>query len=133
MTRWSASLGLAVGVALVCLATARAADEKADPNGTWHWTITAQNGQSFESKVKLKKEGDKLTGTYIGRDNQETPIENGKCKDGEVSFQVTRERNGQKFLAKYSGKVSGDEIKGKISAEFGGQERSFDWNAKRVK
>jgi hypothetical protein len=34
---------------------------------------------------------------------------------------------------KYSGQVEGDEIKGKISGTFGGEERSFDWNAKRAK
>ena len=47
-----------------------------------------------------------------GRDGQETAIEDGKYKDGEVSFKVTRERMGNKFTIKYTGKVSGETIKG---------------------
>jgi hypothetical protein len=74
-----------------------------------------------------------LTGSVTGRNNQETAIEDGKYKDSEVSFHVTRERDGQKFTIKYRGKVSNDEIKGKIEFEREGQTQSIDWDAKRVK
>jgi hypothetical protein len=74
-----------------------------------------------------------VTGAVIGRNNQETAIEDGKFKDGEVSFKVTRERNGQKLTTKFSGKVSGDTIKGKIEFERDGQTQSRDWEAKRAK
>jgi hypothetical protein len=50
-----------------------------------------------------------------------------------VSFTVTRERDGNKFVSKYSGKLEGDTIKGKIETERGGQTRSVDWVAKREK
>jgi hypothetical protein len=40
---------------------------------------------------------------------------------------------GQQLNVKYKGKLSGDTIKGKITAEFGGEEIMFDWEAKRVK
>ena len=73
--------------------------------------------------------------TMPGRNGQETAIEDGKYKDGEVSFQVTRERQGNKFTIKYTGKVSGDTIKGKIETtrdgNAAGQPR--DWEAKREK
>src|SRR5688572_26729645 len=94
--------GLVVFVALA--GTSRAAE---DPNGTWKWSVTF-NDQTREQTVKLKLEGDKLTGAMVGRNNQETPIENGTYKDGEISFTSTRERNGQKFTTKYTGKLSGD-------------------------
>ena len=49
-----------VAVVFVCAsATALAA---ADPNGTWQWKFTTQNGQEFELSVTLKADGDKLTG-----------------------------------------------------------------------
>jgi hypothetical protein len=67
------------------------------------------------------------------RDGQETKIEDAKYKDGEVTFQVTRERDGQKFTIKYSGKVNGDTIKGKTEFERDGQPQSRDWDAKRAK
>ena len=119
---------LAVAVALVaCVGVARAED-KSDPTGTWKWTVDF-GGQTREVVLKLKRDGDKLTGTITGRNNQENKIEDGKFKDGEVSFKVTRERDGQKFEMKYTGKVSGDTLKGKT--EFGDQSREFE--AKRVK
>jgi hypothetical protein len=114
------------------LGTARS-DEKANPTGTWKWSIMAAGGQAREQVLKLKLEGDKLTGAIVGRNNQETAIEDAKFKDGEISFKVTRERNGQKFTTKYSGKLSGDTIKGKTESERGGQAQSRDWEAKREK
>ena len=108
------------------------ADDKANPTGTWKWTVM-RNNQSRETTLKLKLDGDKLTGAMVGQNGQETPIEDGQFKDGEVSFKVTRERQGNKITTKYSGKLSGDTIKGKIESERNGQPQSRDWEAKRSK
>lgn len=83
--------------------------------------------------LKLKLDGDKLTGAMLGRNNQETAIEEASFKDGEVAFSVTRERNGQKFTTKYKGKLDGDTIKGKSEGTRDGQTQSRDWEAKREK
>ncbi len=109
-----------------------AQDKKADPSGTWKWSQTGQNGQARESTLKLKLDGDKLTGSMSGRGG-DTAIEDGKIKGDEVTFSITREFNGNKITAKYSGKLSGDSIKGKIETERDGQSRSRDWEAKREK
>jgi len=119
----------AVVVTLAGSLNAARADDKANPTGTWKWTVSIQ-GQDREMTLKLKLEGDKLTGAMVGRNNQETAIEDGQFKDGEVSFKVTRERQGNKVTTKYSGKLSGDTIKGKIERE--GQD-GRDWEAKRAK
>src|SRR5262249_38290192 len=110
-----------------------AADSKdaPDPTGSWKWTTETQNGQTRESTVKLKLEGDKLTGTFMGRGDTEIRIQDGKYQQDQVSFSVVRERNGQQVTAKYSGKLAGDTIKGKIETERNGQTRSRDWVAKR--
>jgi hypothetical protein len=108
------------------------ADDKPNPTGTWKWTVNF-GGQEREFALKLKLDGDKLTGGMIGRDDKETPIEDAKYKDGELSFKVTRERDGQKFTIKYKGKVEGDTIKGKTEFERDGQTQSRDWEAKRAK
>jgi hypothetical protein len=123
----------ALAVALVGLAgSAQGQEKKADPTGTWKWTVMFGD-QTREQTVKLKLEGDKLTGSMLGRDNQETPISDAKYKDGEISFSVTRERGGEKRTTKYSGKLSGDTIKGKSERERGGETQSQDWVAKREK
>jgi len=120
---------------MVCLliglsAIGRAADGKTDPTGTWKWSFTGQNGQTRETTLKLKLEGDKLTGTISGRGG-DTAIESATLKDDAIAFQVTREFNGNKFTQKYTGKISGDSIKGKIEFERDGQAQSRDWDAKR--
>jgi hypothetical protein len=107
------------------------AQNKSDPTGTWTWSSTTQNGQTIESTLKLKLDGDKLTGVYVGRNSQETPIENAKFKNGELSFQVTRERNGNKFVMKYQGKIVGDTLKGSAESDAGGQARTREFEAKR--
>ena len=108
------------------------ADDKANATGTWKWTVEF-NGQKRDMTLKLKQEGDKLTGAMIGRNNNETAIDDGTFKDGSISFTVTRERNGQKFTQKYTGKVVGDTIKGKVEFEREGQAQSRDWEATRAK
>ena len=129
-TAWSSTLAVTLTLGW---AAAVWADEKSSPDGTWEWTITTQGGQTFTNTLKLKHDGDKLSGTVTGRGGRETAIEDGKYKDGEVSFQVTRERNGNKFTVKYRGKVSDDTIKGKMEFERNGQAQSRDWEAKRIK
>jgi hypothetical protein len=119
-------------ITATCLSGLSQADESADPTGTWKWSVTF-NDQTRELTLKLKLEDDKLTGAMVGRNDQETPIEDATFKDGEVAFAVTRERNGQKFSIKYKGKVSGDAIKGKTEFERNGEKQSRDWEAKREK
>jgi len=121
---------LAVGLTLTLGFTASAEDKKIDVAGTWKSSFTNQNSQVRESTFKLKVEGDKLTGTVSGRNN-DTAIEEGKIKDDEISFQVTREYNGNKVTTKYTGKVSGDTIKGKAESQRDGQPQKRDWIAKK--
>ena len=108
------------------------ADDKANPTGTWKWKVTRQ-GQEREVTLKLKLDGDKLTGSVPGRDNTEIAIGDGKIKDGTISFTVTRERGGVKSTTKYSGKITGDTIKGTIESERNGEVQKRDWEAKRDK
>ena len=123
-------LPLTICLALLISLAARAEDKKPEITGTWKSSFTNQNGQVRESVFKLKAEGEKLTGTVSGRQN-DTAIEQGKIKGEEVSFQVTREFNGNKMVFKYTGKVSGDTIKGKFESERDGQPQKRDWEAKR--
>jgi hypothetical protein len=108
------------------------AEEKADPTGTWKWTVE-RNNQKIDQTLKLKLDGGKLTGAMVGRNNQETKIDDATFKDGEVSFSVTRDRMGTKTTTKYKGKITGDTLKGKTETERDGQKQERDWEAKREK
>ncbi|MCL4790192.1 MAG: hypothetical protein KJ070_25995 [Verrucomicrobia bacterium] len=117
-------------LALAFTSSVLAQDKKIDVTGTWKSSITNQNGQVRESTFKLKAEGEKLTGTVSGRQN-DTAIEEGKIKGDEISFKVTREFNNNRMVTKYTGKVAGDTIKGKSETQRDGEPRSRDWVARR--
>lgn len=119
---------LSLLIACVLLVGIAAAAE--NPTGTWKWT-TNFGGKTRDNTLKLKLEGDKLTGSMLGRDNQELAIENASFKDDKVSFDVTREFNGQKVTIKYNGTVKGDTITGKTEFTRDGQAQPRDWEAKR--
>lgn len=121
---FTAALGLVVVLGMGAPALA------ADATGTWKWSVE-RNGQTFETTLKLKQDGEKLTGTISGRNNTENPIEDGKVSGENVSFKVTREFNGNKIVFTYQGKLSGDTIKGETKFEREGEETKRDWEAKR--
>jgi hypothetical protein len=125
-------LAVTLVVALVAVAGLAYAQDKPGPAGTWKWSVT-YGDQTREVTLKLKQEGEKLSGAMLGRSGQETPIQDGTFKDGQVSFKVVRERNGQKMTSTYTGKLSGDTIKGKMEFTREGQTSSRDWEAKRAK
>ena len=116
-------------ICVLALAGMVRAEDKPNPTGTWKYTAEV-NGQSIEVTIKLKLEGDKLTGTVSVLD-MESNIEDGKYQDREVSFKVNREMNGNKFTIKYKGKIKGDTFKGKRELERDGQTNTREFEAKR--
>ncbi|MCS7090551.1 MAG: hypothetical protein RMN51_11360 [Verrucomicrobiota bacterium] len=102
------------------------------PVGKWKWTIQ-RGDQTIETTLTIKQEGDKLTGTVTGRNNTETPVQDLKFENGELSFKVTREWNGQTVVISYKGKIEGDTIKGTTERDRDGEKTTRDWEAKRVK
>jgi hypothetical protein len=123
-------------LALGAVVQAEAADKKNDPTGTWTWTVPGRDGgPERKSTLKLKLDGDKVTGTLStprrGGETADVNIEEGKLKGEEISFNVTREFNQNKITQKYHGKISGDTIKGTVEVERNGETRSRDWEAKR--
>ncbi len=95
----------------------------ADVTGKWKAEFTTPDGTPRVNTFTLKSEGDRVTGTVAGTQD-ETPIQNGKLNGDEVSFSA--ERPFGRF--EYKGKVSANEIKFKVS--FG--DNNFDITAKRV-
>ena len=126
----------AATLVLVVLVSNVQADDKNNPTGTWKWTPAAggggggKKGTPREQTLKLKLDGDKLTGSLPGRGDTETKIEDGTFKDGEVSFKITRDRNGTKTVTTYKGKVDGDTLKGTITR---GEGEPMKFEAKRSK
>jgi hypothetical protein len=96
------------------------------PTGTWQWTIDA-NGHRSVTTLRLKLDGEKLTGMLLTPDGQQTPIEDGIYEQGTVLFKVADRRSSTKD--RYSGKLRGDTITGQRKFDVGVQFFTF----KRVK
>ena len=108
----------------------------ADATGKWTFEMQGRNGQSRQMSITLKQDGDTLTGSVPGmgrggQGGQETPITNGKVDGDHVTFEVHREFNGNEFVQKYDGKISGDEMKLKITMQTPNGDRTNEVTAKR--
>jgi hypothetical protein len=122
---------LATLLALVAFQAASA--NAADPNGTWKWSFTTQNGQEFELTMTLKADGEKLTGEITLPMGDKIEIKEGAFKNDEVSFSTEFKRGDNTIKTKYKGKVEGDTIKGKTERERNGEIMTRDWEPKRQK
>ena len=119
---------VACAVPLMLAADKPATQPAGDMTGTWKWTIEGFGGNSVDFTLVLKQDGNKLSGTLSGFNNQESPIENGTvAADGTFSFKISRDFNGQKSVTTYTGKRTDDSLKGKSETVF---VRDFD--AKRA-
>ena len=107
-----------IGCALALVAVA------ADVSGKWRAEFTTPDGTPRVSTFTFKVDGDRLTGTVAGAQD-ETPIKDGKVSGDTISF--TADRPFGTFT--YKGKISGDEIK--LAVQF--NDNSFEITAKRLK
>ena len=119
---------LAVGLALAMAVVAAAADV----SGKWTAEIPGRQGNTQQSTITLKADGEKLTGSMTGPGGNEIQIADGKVKGDEISFSTTMDRGGNTIKFAYKGKVAGDEIKFTRERE-GGQGRTQEFTAKRAK
>jgi hypothetical protein len=118
-------------VALAFLIVVSAVAEQPNLTGTWKWKLS---NQSADNTLSLKLDGDKLTGFVIRRTEQ-VPIEEATYKDGTVNFKATVTSefgDGRKIGTKFSGKLSGDKIKGTVEFKHPDRTISREWNARRV-
>lgn len=134
-TKIAAGAILALG-----MVTATQAADKANADGTWSWSTPGRDGgEPRKTTLTLKTEGSKLTGKIAapgrqGAEPRTTEISDGKITGSDISFNVVREFQGNKITQKFTGKLAGDTITGKMAFQRGdGEERSRDWEAKREK
>ncbi|HAM72305.1 MAG TPA: hypothetical protein DCM86_11735 [Verrucomicrobiales bacterium] len=100
------------------------------PDGNWKWTTHIRE-RKLEFTLSLKQEGDKLSGKLTARKGQGVDIHHGHFKNGEVTFEVERERDGEKIVSKFRGTLARDMIRGREVATVGKAEHTYEWVASR--
>jgi hypothetical protein len=88
-----------------------------DVTGTWKWTAPGPGGD-IDFVLKLKQDGDKLTGSISGFNGDESPIADGKIQDGQITFKVVRDFNGNQITTKYTATFADGTLKGKSETIF---------------
>ena len=108
------------------------AADKADPVGTWKCEYEIGD-MKRTSTLTIKKDGDKLAGTMSWPDQKETKLKDVKMKEGDLTFSAERVFMDNKITVEYKLTITGDKLKGKGAATFGGQKQEFDIEGKREK
>ena len=108
------------------------AADKVEPVGTWKCEYSIGDMKRM-STLTITKDGDKLAGTMTWPDQKDVKLKDVKLKDGELTFSAVRVFMDTKIPIDYKLTITGDKIKGKGEAEFGGEKQSFDIEAKREK
>src|ERR1700712_1925985 len=97
-------LSLALALGFCGLA---AADDKADPVGTWKCEYTIGD-MKRESTLTITKDGDKLAGTMTWPDQKDVKLKDVKLKDGDLTFSAVRELMDTKIPIDYKLTITGD-------------------------
>lgn len=82
----------------------------ADVTGRWVAETHVQNGETRETTVALKQEGEKLTG-YMTARRQSTEISDGRVEGDQISFDIVRDNFGEERRTHYSGTVNGETLR----------------------
>jgi hypothetical protein len=93
------------------LALSAAVVSAADVTGSWTLTVETPGG-TRQSTVELKQDGKNLTGAVHSQVG-DAPL-TGSVDGDQVSFSVTRERDGQQFKIEYSAKVEDAKMTGTV-------------------
>ncbi|MGA3179791.1 MAG: hypothetical protein ABSF38_05550 [Verrucomicrobiota bacterium] len=114
--------------------SAASAATAANITGTWKWIApTNPDGKTPDITFTLKLQGATLTGT-VNKSTSTEVITNGVGQGDEVSFQTVVQKKAGPTTTTYSGKISGDTIKGKVEVEVGDRKLGTqDWEADRTK
>ncbi len=107
------------------------AAERPNPTGIWHLSIDV-SGRTYEYFLKLKLDGAKLTGTVVGDDAKEAPLQAASFKNGLLSCTVIHEEDAERIPVKSTAAISGDTMKGKATFDLNGETVSLPWEAKRM-
>jgi alpha-galactosidase len=101
----------------------------ADLTGRWVAATRTPDGQTRETVIALKADGDRLSG-YMSSPQGDTAISEGKVNGDEISFVIVREMGGEERKIQYTAKVSADGLLVKMPGF--GDRPGRDLLAKRV-
>jgi hypothetical protein len=118
------------GALLIC---ASGSSRNSAPNdkivGRWDMTVQGANGEQYPSWFEAMREGDRLTGRFVGRVGSQRPIKTIECSGGHLTFSLPIQYEPNKSDLKFEAQLLGERLEGTtIDAE--GQ--TLKWTAVRA-
>jgi hypothetical protein len=98
---------------------------KRGKSGLFYWE--SKKGKVLTIPTSTRKEAKRL------QNQKETPLQDLKLKEGELTFSADRVVGGNSFHVEYKFMINGDTLKGKGTLDVGGEKRDFDIEGKREK
>lgn len=95
-------------------AAAPQSDRPRDTTNVYKLVVASDEGEEFESSLKLTKRGGQLTGTLMSPDGEEVPIEHALLDGSALSFDFSLGAGEQALSLKFQGKIDQDLVKGKL-------------------
>jgi predicted ester cyclase len=92
-----------------------------DPVGEWTLSVVSPQG-TRESKVSLRRDGDKLVGDFQAANANpptKTPLKEAVLNGNTLKLTLEVQRDGQTVTSEYIGTLEGDEYKGDVTSRFG--------------
>ena len=100
----------------------------ADPTGTWQWESQELHEQGvLQNTLVLKNDRGTLTGFCPGPTGQ-NPVKTIAFDEDQLTWILEVEVRGQQLLARFSGKLTGDELRGQVVL---GSLGKYSWRAQR--
>jgi hypothetical protein len=101
-----------------------------DPSGTWRREYD-WNDARVKEVIRLNQTADgKIAGT-LSYNDEALEIKDAALKDDELSFSVSGDYQGNAWTTRYTGTITGDEIKGTGVLQFGLESWDFEWTPQR--
>jgi hypothetical protein len=123
------TLFAAAGLVLLLLAPGLAvsqAEKPIDVSGDWEVTAETPFG-NFTATMKLEKQGETLSGRFVGEGGGESKLDKLKLTGKAIGFERDITVNGLDLHLVYTGTVEGDTMKGTFTAG----DQPMNWTAKR--
>lgn len=103
-----------------------------NPAGTWKVRTMFRGRQGRTAILQLQRHDNNLTGVMSRSEDSKLEINNGRFRQGELSFDVVSQWNGQQVATKYTGSIHGDSIKGQVEYRRRGEQQVLNWTAERT-
>lgn len=124
-------LSMFVLLSLTTIGLTQEKKKNVEVSGTWRYEYELE-GQTRKDSLMLNSNKDgAVTGTYVGVSEKPVEIKIGKIVGDDLTLELELTYQSIPVKVKYNGKVKGDDIVGKVTAETPEGELPFDWVAKR--